>query len=220
MLYKTRIVVFILVFILATPCFVFSEDNKCNIDYILQGIETRYIGKCLSASFVQKTTLKAMEMTDSASGTVLFKFSNMMRWEYNYPTTQQIISDGTKLWFYVPEDNQVMIGNASSFFKNGKGASFLTDVESIRKTFFISMEEKFDDRYKLKLVPIEKTLGISHIFFVVSEKNFDIIEIVTYNEYGDENLLEFTNIKFVKKIDELQFKFTVPKEVDVLQLED
>ena len=76
-----------------------------------------------------------------ASGKVYIKYPGMMRWEYEKPDRQIIITDADKLWIYRPEDNQVMTGKAPTFFRDGKGASFLSDIRLIRQKFDISLEQ-------------------------------------------------------------------------------
>ena len=49
--------------------------------------------------------------------------------------TSVVGSDSKKLWIFRPEDNQVLVGEAPAFFGEGKGASFLSDMKSIRKIF-------------------------------------------------------------------------------------
>jgi outer membrane lipoprotein-sorting protein len=39
----------------------------------------------------------------------------MMRWDYEVPN-QKIISNGKALWFYRPDDNQVMVSEISKDF--------------------------------------------------------------------------------------------------------
>ena len=47
-----------------------------------------------------------------------------MRWDYKSPAPQQIVSDGTSLWVYTPELNQVNKGNAPKALA-GPAGSFL-----------------------------------------------------------------------------------------------
>ena len=62
-----------------------------------------------------------------------FQTSRKMRWEYETPDRQTIITDNKTLWIFRPEDNQVMIGKAPSFFEGGKGFSFLSNMKLIQQ---------------------------------------------------------------------------------------
>jgi outer membrane lipoprotein carrier protein len=161
-----------------------------------------------------------MDIIDAASGKIYIKRPGMMRWEYEKPDRQIIITDGSKLWVYRPEDNQVMVGEAPSFFGEGKGASFLSDIKLIKQNFFILPGEKSrDDYYNLKLLPRKKTLDLTGIDLLISSKTFDIVEVITTNEYGDETRITLRNFQFKQDLKDALFSFKIPLGVDVVQLE-
>jgi len=191
------------------------------LDEIIQGVEQRYAGSGFSADFFQESTLKAMEVTDTAFGKIFVKRPGMMRWEYEKPERQIIITDGRKLWIYRPEDNQVMTGNAPAYFGGGKGASFLCDIEMLRKHFNITVEkEGTDPNHVLKLLPAEKKADLSVIYLSISKKTFDILTIITYNPYGDETRINLSNFQYQQKLDDSLFRFKIPEGVDVVELEE
>jgi len=229
MKFKATLILFICFFFSQA---VFSQDlsqaldlkpNVSNLspDDIIKKVETRYTVPGFSANFFQVSTIKAMKITDTAYGRAFFKRPDKMRWEYEKPDRQTIITDGNTLWIYRPEDNQVMFGNAPSFFGDGKGFSFLSDMKLMQNKFSIILEKKAEDDYHvLKLVPREKTFDVSVIYLSVSKKTFDIVKIVTYNSYGDETRIELSDIQFKQKIDDSMFSFKIPQGVEVLHLDE
>jgi outer membrane lipoprotein carrier protein len=201
--------------------FAHAAGSDLTLEQILDRVEKHYTGKSFQADFIQESTIKAMEITDFASGKIFVRYPGMMRWEYENPEKQVIITDGHKLWIYKPADNQVMTGSAPVFFSDGKGASFLSDIRLIRQKFKIIRENSKDDFfYELKLQPLEKTLDVTDIRLSVTRNTFTVIRIITYNSYGDENRIEFTNHDFDVKLDESLFSFEIPPGADVLQLDE
>ena len=187
---------------------------------IFNGIEKRYAAIGFSARFHQLSTLKAMGLTDTASGEILVKRPGMMRWTYEIPEKQVIVSDGQHLWIYRPQDNQVMRGKAPAFFGNGRGAGFLSDLTSLRKQFGISQEkDPTAGNYHLKLSPLKKDLDITSVHLIITKETFNITEIITYNMYDDETRIKLSDIRFKDKIDNTQFKFDIPDGVDVVELD-
>ena len=198
-----------------------SDDASFSLDEIITRVEKHYSGTGFSAQFTQMSTIKAMDITDTASGKAIFKRPGKMRWEYETPERQTIITDGNTLWIFRPDDNQVMIGKAPSFFKGGKGFSFLSDMKEIRQKFDIRLEEKAPEGFfVLTLFPKEKTYDVVKIQLIISKKVFDIVEIKTYNSYGDETWFGFSNIQFKQKIDDSLFHFNIPKDAEVLHLDE
>ncbi len=197
------------------------EDSRLSLADIIKKIEERYAVSGFLAHFSQTSTLKAMEITDTASGKAFFKRPGKMRWEYETPDRQTIITDNKTLWIFRPEDNQVMIGKAPSFFEGGKGFSFLSDMKLIQQKFSIDLEKKAqDDYYELKLLPREKAFDVSVIYLSVSTKTFDVVRIVTANSYGDETRIVFSDIQFIQKIDDSMFNFKLPQGIEVLNLDE
>jgi outer membrane lipoprotein carrier protein len=201
-----------------------SDTNPLTVDQILEQVEKKYTDSKFVADFIQKSTIKAMNITDMATGKVYIKYPGMMRWEYEKPDQQIIITDGEKLWVYRPQDNQVMTGKAPTFFRDGKGASFLSDIRLIRQKFDITIEEGPPEEselfYHLKLVPREKTLDISEIRLMVSKQTFNVLQVVTLNFYGDETRIDLINFAFGADMDDSLFSFTIPEGVDVVQIDE
>ena len=198
-----------------------AAGSNPSLDQILAGMEKRYANSKFSAKFLQESTIKAMEITDFASGRVYVRHPGMMRWEYEKPDKQVIITDGYKLWVYRPEDNQVMTGSAPEFFRDGRGASFLSDIKLIRKKFNIELlESKTNVFHELKLTPLEKNMDVTDIRLAVSKENFTVMRVVTYNFYRDETRIELLNSKFNVQLDDDLFSFEIPEGVDVLKIDE
>ncbi len=201
--------------------FSYSAETELTLEQILDRVEKKYTGRSFQAGFVQESTIKAMDIVDFASGKIFVRYPGMMRWEYEKPEEQIIITDGHKLWIYRPTDNQVLTGSAPAFFSDGKGASFLSDIKLIRQKFKISLENSKEDFfYELKLQPLEKKLDVIDIRLSVTKNTFTVIRIRTYNSYGDENRIEFVNHRFDVKLDESLFSFKIPPGADVVQLDE
>ncbi|MDM8551413.1 outer membrane lipoprotein carrier protein LolA [Desulfobacterales bacterium HSG2] len=210
---------FALVFFNSQPVFCqkTSPSGNPSLDTIVDRIEKRYAGPGFTARFDQKSTLKAMDITDTAYGKVFIKRPRLMRWEYESPEKQVILTDGAELWLYKPEDNQVMKGKAPEYFGDGKGASFLSDIRLVRKNFNVTPEKDKGDYHILKLMPKEKKLDIESVYLWISKKTYDIVKVITYNTYGDENLIEMSNFQF-RDIDGSVFNFIIPEGTDILRL--
>lgn len=209
---------FALVFFNSQPAFCQKPSPPASpLDTLVDKIEKRYAGPGFTARFDQKSTLKAMNITDTAYGKVFIKRPRLMRWEYEAPEKQIILTDGNELWLYKPEDNQVMKGKAPEYFGDGKGASFLSDIRLVRKNFNVSSEKDKGEYHVLKLVPKEKKLDIDSVYLWISKKTYDIVKVITYNTYGDENLIEMSNFQF-RDIDGSVFNFIIPEGTDMLKL--
>jgi outer membrane lipoprotein carrier protein len=162
-----------------------------------------------------------MQITDNASGILMAKRPDMMRWEYDTPERQLVVTDGVRLWVYHPDDNQVMVGKAPSFFGDGKGAGFLSNIDRVRENFSITLEGMDQNsRYRLKLLPEQKTFDIAVIYLAVSPDTFDVVEVVTRNEYEDETRILLSDIQHRKDLEDSLFRFKIPEGADVVKLDE
>ncbi len=194
---------------------------SAELENILARVETRYAATGFSGSFKQISTLKAMQITDNAFGKIFVKRPGKMRWVYERPEKQVIISDGVSLWIYRPDDYQVMVGKAPEFFGKGRGAAFLSDMKQIRSQFSIFLEAPDSNGdYVLKLIPIEKNFDLSRIYLTISKTGFEITRIITYNGYDDETRIDLTDVEFVQSMDDALFHFDIPEGIDILRIDE
>ena len=214
----------LIILMMAIPVSASTEETalpSLSVDEILERVEKIYTASRFSASFIQTSTIKAMEITDSASGKLYVQYPGKMKWEYLKPESQIIVTDGLQLWMYRPEDNQVMLGKASTFFSEGKGAGFLSDIRLLRKDFNITLEDiRFGDYYNLKLVPLETNWDIAFVHLLVSKTTFHIAQVFTHNAYDDVTRIEIVDPQFNESFDDAFFTFKIPQGVDVLRLDD
>lgn len=189
------------------------------VDRVVAGVEARYNVTGFTADFDQESILKAMAVTDTASGRVMVRQPGEMRWEYQVPDPHTIITDGRNLWIYRPEENQVVVGRAPALFGKGKGAGFLANIKTIRKGFQISLVPSKDPAlYRLKLVPNRSTPDLKAVELDIVKKTFDLVRIITFNVYGDETRIELKHFDFKKPPPASLFRFKVPKGADVVQM--
>lgn len=203
------------------PALARAAENLPPLDYVLKEVEKRYTASQFSADFLQESTIKSMEITDFASGRLYVRYPGMMRWEYEKPERQVIVTDGKKLWIHRPQDNQVMVGDAPVFFRDGKGASFLSDIRLVRKKFNIQMARAEGEYlYELKMKPIEVMAGVSEIRLFVTPRAYHIARIVTLNDYGDDTRIDIVSPQFNANFEPSLFSFEIPPGADVQKIEE
>ncbi len=197
-----------------------TNASTLSVDEILKHLEKHYASPGFSANFFQTSRVKAMDMTETASGNIIVKRPGMMRWNYEQPDHHVIITDGKQLWIYRPSDNQVTVGKAPPFFGDGKGASFLSNIQLVRKRFDVTQQNMTVNReYVLKLTPLDKSYDLSYVLIVISSDTFNIVDVKTFNSYGDETHIELSNVRMEQHVDDAQFKFVIPQGAEVVRMD-
>ncbi|MBI9092873.1 MAG: outer membrane lipoprotein carrier protein LolA [Desulfobacterium sp.] len=207
-------VLILLIFLLLSPS-AFAQGNAIGLETMLTGIENRYSGRDFTATFFQRSRLAAIDITETAQGKAFFSHPGKMRWEYQEPERHEIITNGTTLWIFRPEDKQVVQGEARTFFKAGAGGAFLSDIRLVREDYAITLERNDNGVAVLLLVPKKKNPEISSIKIRIFQNTFKIDRVETTNVYGDTTTLEFMDIEF-RKLPPSLFDFVVPKDTDLL----
>lgn len=83
-----------------------ASDSGQSLDELVRGIEARYRSvRTLRVAFTQ--TYQWGGSTRVESGTAYFARGGLMRWDYTEPQSKLVVSDGKRLWLYIPEAKQV-----------------------------------------------------------------------------------------------------------------
>ncbi|MCP3899076.1 MAG: outer membrane lipoprotein carrier protein LolA [Desulfobacteraceae bacterium] len=195
-----------------------KQTDSAILDQFLDGLEKRYSKKDFTTDFFQVSKLKVLEIDETASGKAMFSHPGKMKWEYLEPQQHQIITNGKILWIYRPDQDQVIIGDAQKFFKQGAGGAFLSDISIIKKNYIISIEEDLENSFTLNLIPKIKTPEIQSILIVASKQDYNIKKIITFNIYEDTIEIEFHNAEF-KSIDNSVFELSIPENINVINMD-
>jgi len=188
--------------------------------YIMDRLEKRYAGENFSAAFFQESRLAALNIADTAEGEAWFMHPGKMRWEYQSPDRHIIITDGETLWIHRPGENQVVKGDAATYFGDGKGAGFLANFRLVTEAFDVRLEGQTEDHWRLKLVPYETHYELSAIYLHVNKLTTHIEHVITENVHNDTTVISFENLRFEPEMDPSLFEFTIPEGTDVIHMDE
>lgn len=134
-----------------------------------------------SADFFQESKIASLDRLQRANGRVevAFDYRNeqtvpdvKFHWQYDQPTTQEIVSDGKTLWVYLPENNQVIQSNIEMVNKSRQNdpMTFLTGLGNLSRDFSISWavpNYDVDGNHVLELTPRRVSSLINKLIIVV-----------------------------------------------------
>jgi outer membrane lipoprotein-sorting protein len=96
---------------------VVSAKGIDDAELVLDGLQKRYESTVdFMADFRQETELKTLNRMIEASGKVYFRRPGKMLWRYQDPKGQLILADGEYLYYYQPEQKQVIKSRLSKAF--------------------------------------------------------------------------------------------------------
>ncbi len=191
---------------------------------ILAEIQSRYQKtNDLEANFVQENIGKVMKQPQKGEGKVYFKKKGMMRWDYRIPN-QKIISNGLTLWYYQPEENQVLIYDLSKVGKEKTPWAFLAGEGDLSRDFNLvnsneSITQK-EDYFVLELTPKEPYPALARLVLTVDKKTYFVVQADVFDELGNVTRTRFNDIKTNVALSNSLFNFTIPPGAEVLKFQE
>ena len=166
-----------------------------------------------SADFHQVVTDKQGHKTQDVTGVMQLQKPNKFRWDYNKPFVQQIIGDGEKIWLFDPELNQVTV---RSFTKaaGSSPAALLAGGKEMERSFVIKDASRKGTLEWVLAVPKVGETGFERLF--LGFKGDALIEMELHDSFGNRTAIQFINVVRNPKLSADLFKFTPPRDADVL----
>ncbi len=200
----------------------FSGNNE--IKTVLENLHKKYDNvTTFKSEFVQISFFKSANILQKYEGVLYLKRPDMMRWDYTSPDVQSIISNGKKIWYYYPEDNQVNVGNLSTGKENYETNlifMILKGIKKIEDEFNFKLIEGKDNKnfYYLQLLPKKIGVSIKKIILTISKKDFEIKQSHVFYINGDIIKLIFKKTKKNINVDDSFFNFIPPAGVQVFEI--
>jgi outer membrane lipoprotein carrier protein len=183
----------------------------------LAKLQARYEGtKTMQADFQQTVESPTLAAPLKTSGQVAFEKPNKMRWDYDPPDKQTIVGDGSTLWVYQPDMNQVIKAPLGEAFQASTPLTFLAGLGSVERDFNASLERETKDTWVLKLVP-KQDKGLGTLGITVRKDDAGIAEARITDALGTTTRIAFVHEKRNERIDDARFTFTPPDGVDVVK---
>ena len=233
---KRVIVWLIAVLVFCSGGAVWAQDD---LKVVVETLEGGYrLLNDLQADFIQRSNIPGIKAESKGIGQVFLKKGKdgppLFRFNYSKPK-QQIISNGKTVWFYMPENRQVMVTEAAALLEGESGAvmGVLTGLGRITRDFTVRPAGNGKDKdgnYILELKPKKKNPVYSQLILAVSgvavesyrregkaTEPFPLVTSTVYDTAGNKILLEFSKIKTNRGIDGSRFSFTPPEGVEVIR---
>ena len=167
----------------------------------------------LTASFVQTYRSGMLGRAIVEKGSLSLKPPGRMRWEYRDPEKKTFVSDGQTFFFYVPADRQVIVRSQAD--SRGIPALLMSGRGEILTHFAVTEEKPPAGLRRLRLVPREADPEIDHVLLDV-DAAARIRGITVADAQGNRSQFTFDRFKENNGIDDRQFRFEVPKGVEVV----
>ncbi len=188
---------------------------------LARSLQAKYDGiRDFSADFVHTYRGGVLRKQIREQGRVLIKKPGRMRWEYTSPEAKLFVSDGAKVYAYVPQDRQVVVTTVPVGDTVSTPALFLTGKGNLLRDFTSSFGEVPDDAPRgvraLKLVPRTAQPDYDSLVLLVDDATLALRGLVTTDAQGGTSSLFFVNLKENVGATDKDFAFKMPRGVEVI----
>jgi len=173
--------------------------------------------KDFSADFVHSYRGGALRTQVTERGNVLVKKPGKMRWTYTAPEKKTFVSDGVKMYSYIPQDRQVIVSNVPTGDEATTAVMFLAGKGDVTRDFTASYAEGGPaGTWMLKLVPRRAEREYDTLVLALDPATLQIRALTTTDRQGGQSTFTFSNLKENRGLSDKEFAFRIPRGVDVI----
>ncbi len=162
------------------------------------------------AGFQQHIYDQDGDLVQQSEGTLMAARPGKLRWESQAPFAQLIVVDGSQIWRYEEDLQQVVVSRYSDDLGSTPALLLSGDIDSIGARYEVA---KVDDQFEL-LPRNEQSLFRKMRVKITDGK---ITRLLLEDTLGQTTSLTFSAIELNPKIAPERFEFVVPEGVDVLR---
>lgn len=165
------------------------------------------------ARFAQMVLDKNLRMLQQATGTMQFSRPGKFRWEYNKPYEQTIVGDGSRLWIYDKDLNQVTVRKLDQALGSSP-AALLAGSNEIEKNYTLTNIGNQEGLDWLEAMPKTRDTAFERIRLGFGKAGLEAMEL--RDQFGQVTVIKFADLERNPKLSPEIFHFTPPKGADVI----
>ena len=186
-------------------------------EHLAQALQERYRGiRDFTADFVHTYRGGFLRTQTTEHGTVVIKKPGLMRWVYTAPERKEFVSDGTRMYTYLPEDRQVMVTALPPADQATTPAAFLAGRGDIVRDFSAAFDDTAVGGTALRLTPYSPEPEFEYLVVTVDPTSLQILGLTTRDRQGGESTLSFSDLKENQEVADKEFVFLIPSGVDII----
>ena len=189
---------------------------------LLRLIQKQYQSiRSFSGRFIQ-TSHRADTETGpkKAEGLVSYKRPGKMRWLYEAPEEQLLVTNGQTMWLYDPLLENVTVQKLQKITE-GTALSFLLGLGNLQADFIHREISKNllsgQDGLIVELEPKKSTANLAFIQLNVHPETYNLQTIAMMDQQDNFRIIQLINMKYNLEIEYNYFEFTVTKDMEVIE---
>ena len=201
----------------AAPALV-GAQTRPEPDALARALQQRYQGiRDFSADFVHSYRGGVLKTRTEEHGSGHGEEAKPYALDLHDSRKKEFVSDGVKIYSYIPEDRQVIVSNVPPDDQATTPALFLAGKGDIARDFSASyVDSTVPGTLALKLVPKRSQPDYEYLIVAVDPATTQMRGLTTHDRQGGDSTLIFSNLKENQGISDKEFAFHIPRGVDVI----
>lgn len=175
-----------------------------------------------SAHFTQDTYVDSIDKTITKKGSILVKKPGKLKLDYTDKPVRSYISNGSKLWVYAQDKQEVQLFKKINKLVAGEALQFLNGFAKLDSEFEVMNFDQSQIKDALiqnksldflELVPRDTESSLNRLILGIDPKSGSVIELTIYNASGNKTHYVFFDINQAPQVTDEVFEFVVPKGV-------
>lgn len=167
----------------------------------------------VKARFAQMVLDKNLKPLQQAQGVMQFSRPGKFRWDYQKPYEQVIVGDGSKLWIYDKDLNQVTVRKLDRALGSSP-AALLAGSNDLERDFKLSNVGTEKGLEWLEAVPKGKDTVFERVRMGFGKSGLEAMEL--RDQFGQTTVITFADVERNPRIAADVFRFTPPQGADVI----
>lgn len=174
--------------------------------------------KDFTADFTHTYEGGVLKKKTTERGTMQIKKPGRMRWDYTAPDRKVFVSDGRKIYSYIPADKQVIVSDMPADDEATTAVLFLAGKGNLTRDFSVSYtaSDESPDTWTLRLDPRRKQRDYDWLVLVVDRTTLQIRSLTAAEQQGGRSSFAFSNYRENAGVADKAFEFKIPRGVDVI----
>jgi len=198
---------------LATP--VVQARATPTADEVAAALQRKYDAiRDFSADFVHQHEGGVLRRKREERGTLLVKKPGKMRWEYKAPDEKVFVSDGMKVYQYLPQENRVIVSPAPE--GDQAAVLFLAGQGNLTRDFNVSFGQiSTPEAWTLRLEPKRPQPEYDWLEVTAARASLRLLSFTVAEKQGSRSTFTFSNFKENPGLADKTFAFSIPRGAEV-----
>jgi len=167
----------------------------------------------VKARFAQMVLDKNLKQLQQAQGVMQFSRPGKFRWDYVKPYQQTIVGDGSKLWIYDKDLNQVTVRKLDRAL-GASPAALLAGSNDLERDFTLSNSGTQNGLDWLDAVPKSRDTVFERVRMGFGKSGLEAMEL--RDQFGQVTVITFADVERNPRIAAEVFRFAPPPGADVI----